>query len=139
IHVDASGVTVGTPTAKPIPITDIDAFVNRQRPQTRCLSLDQIKQELCKRGYLPPALCTTTGSTGPTVGPPTITGDDPCSEDKMDEKIGRRSVVQVIKQSSLGEKIGGKPVKPNQPSVLRKSRSSVCDYASRACKGSAFP
>ena len=57
----------------------------------------------------------------------------------MDAKIGGRTVEQVVKQSRLGEKIKGKPVKPNQDTVTRKGRASVCEFASRACKGSPFP
>jgi hypothetical protein len=80
IHVDSGGVTVGTPTAKPIPITDIDALINRQRPQTRCMSLDQIKLELCRRGYLPAPLCTAPGQVTPG-GQPVIPGVTPVGPD----------------------------------------------------------
>lgn len=71
IRVTSGGVTTGPLTRKPIPFTDIEVFVNRQRPETRCLSLTEIRDELCRRGYLPAFLCTTTPTppTGP-AGPP---------------------------------------------------------------------
>jgi hypothetical protein len=57
ISVTSGGVTVGPVTSKPIPFSSIEVFINRTRPQTRCLSLENIIKELCKRGYLPPVLC----------------------------------------------------------------------------------
>jgi uncharacterized protein DUF4157 len=68
ISVTSGGVTVGPVTQKPIPFSDIEVLINRTRPQTRCLSLDQIIEELCKRKLLPPSLCPTPGGPGP-VGP----------------------------------------------------------------------
>lgn len=64
VRVTKGGVTAGPLTEKPIPFGDIEVFVNRQRPETRCLSLAQIKEELCKRGYLPPLICSTSGPSG---------------------------------------------------------------------------
>jgi hypothetical protein len=61
VRVTSGGVTAGPLTKKPIPFSDIEVFVNRQRPETRCLSLDEIQEELCRRGYLPALLCTTEG------------------------------------------------------------------------------
>jgi hypothetical protein len=68
ISVTGGGVSVGPVTSKPIPFSDIEVFINRTRPQTRCLSLSEIRQELCRRGYLPPPLCATVQPDGEKPG-----------------------------------------------------------------------
>jgi hypothetical protein len=73
VSVAGGSVTVGPVTSKPIPFSDIEVFINRTRPQTRCLSLSEIREELCRRGYLPPSLCPTTPGP-PSVTPPTPVG-----------------------------------------------------------------
>jgi hypothetical protein len=69
-------------------------------------------------------------------GSPPATASDPCSEDNMRKLIGSRSVAKVISDSTPGDKIDGKRVKPNQDLV---EKNLVAKYASQECHGSPFP
>jgi hypothetical protein len=97
-----------------------------------------IAEVVSKVFTVPPLPITPGGGGGGSGGGGGVTplGPDPCDKANMDAKIGKRSVKAVVMQSKLGDKMGKKPVKPNQPGVQREV---VCEYASRACKGSAFP
>jgi hypothetical protein len=66
--------------------------------------------------------------------------EDPCSEEKMAEMIGNRTVAQVVYESPLGDRINGRRVVgAGQPWLQRVGAGSVAQYASWACKGSPFP
>jgi hypothetical protein len=54
-------VSVGPITSTPIPYTDIEVVIDRTRPGTTCVSLDDIIAELCRLGVLPPDLCPGGG------------------------------------------------------------------------------
>ncbi|MHB9833310.1 eCIS core domain-containing protein [Paraburkholderia terrae] len=84
IRVTKDGLSAGPLTSKPIPFSDIEVFINRQRPEKRCLSLDQIKEELCRRGYLPPVECTK--DFGRTESPPVGISVGPGQKPKADVK-----------------------------------------------------
>ena len=64
-------VTIGPVASKPIPVTDIQVYIDRTRPQTRCLSLNEILADLCKRGIIPPDLCTVVSGATPAPKLPT--------------------------------------------------------------------
>jgi hypothetical protein len=64
-----SPITVGPITSAPIPIEEIETGLNRSRPQTRCLSLEEIIAELCRRMILDPELCLDEADEGePATG-----------------------------------------------------------------------
>ncbi|HJY79519.1 MAG TPA: hypothetical protein VKK81_00315, partial [Candidatus Binatia bacterium] len=80
-----------------------------------------------------------SGAVSPGLAPggakPAI-ASDPCSEDNMRKLIGNRSVAKVISDSTPGDKVNGKQVKPNQDLV---EKNLVAKYASQDCNGSPFP
>jgi Domain of unknown function (DUF4157) len=159
---DGWGIEFGPPTVSPIPVDAIETNLQGDHAPEHCMDLKELAGFLCERGILPPSVCqvlceqgvlsatecrTLGGGGGGGVAPPGGGGGggsgDPCSEANMDAKIGSRTVEQIVKQSKLGDKIGIKgrvrPVKPNQDTVTRTGTGSVCNFASRACKGSPFP
>jgi hypothetical protein len=76
-------IKLGRPTSTPIPISDIETNLQRKGPTTGCKSLQEIIDDLCKDGNLPPEVCealtemeppspvpTTTPAPAPGVSPP---------------------------------------------------------------------
>lgn len=55
-------VSIGPITSTPIPYADIEVAIDRSRPGTTCISLDEIVAELCRLGLLPPDLCPGGGA-----------------------------------------------------------------------------
>ena len=81
-------MTVGPVKSAPIPFSDIEVYVNRARLETRCLSFDQLIDELFQRGYLPPILCSKTPAGQKEVtasGPCKCVGDAACGGGRMYE------------------------------------------------------
>jgi hypothetical protein len=64
-------VTIGPVTSAPIPYEDIEVAIDRRRPGTTCISLDDVIAWLCSMGLLPPTVCPST--VGPVT--PGVLGD----------------------------------------------------------------
>src|SRR5829696_7653707 len=56
---DGFNIDVGELTVDPIPARDIETGLQEFKPTSHCLSFDEVIQELCKRGIIPPELCPT--------------------------------------------------------------------------------
>jgi hypothetical protein len=66
--------SAGTPTSKPIPLSDIEAVLPEWLSVQGCKPLDEVISYLCTKHVLPPSVCTPTGPgplgpSGPPVGP----------------------------------------------------------------------
>src|SRR5829696_2103648 len=72
---DGFNIDVGELTVDPIPARDIETGLQEFKPTSHCLSFDEVIQELCKRGIIPPELCPTPEDKpqpGPSILPPLI-------------------------------------------------------------------